>query len=118
MSKKIKTAKDLIELFEVLDSERQNSLFYFAEYLCSRGDLISKEIGEPESVPRPEHETVVGAVKRLKATYYMIESMSVFSDASSLMTEHMIKGRDSVEVIDEMGKLFENAYQNLLKDNS
>ncbi len=117
MSKKAKTAKDLIELFEALDSERQNSLFDFAEYLYSRGDLVSKEIGEPETIPRPEQETVVGAVKRLKSTYYMVESMSVFSDASSLMTEHMVKGRDSAEVINEMEKLFENAYQNLVKDN-
>ncbi len=117
MNKKIKTAKYLIELFEVLDEERQNSLFDFAEYLHSRGDLISKEIGEPAHAPRPENETVVGAIKRLKSTYYMVGSMEVFSDASSLMTEHMVKGRDSTEVINEMEGLFETAYQILLKDN-
>jgi len=33
------------------------------------------------------------------------------------MTEHMVKGRDVVEVIDDMEILFENAYQKLLQDN-
>jgi hypothetical protein len=45
----------------------------------------------------------------------MIESMVVFSSASSLMTEHMVKGRDVVEVIDEMQELFENFHAELLK---
>ena len=118
MSNKARTSKDLIELFDLLDSERQNSLLDFAEYLVSKGDLVSKEIGEPEIIPRPEKETVVGAIKRLKASYHMIESMSVFSDASSLMTEHMVSGRDSKEVIDEMEQLFEKAYQELLRENA
>jgi hypothetical protein len=59
---------------------------------------------------------VVGAVKRLKGKYHMIESMSVFSEASSLMTDHMVKGRDAVEVIDEMEILFEKAYKKLLRE--
>jgi len=118
MSKEKKSAKKLIELYEVLNDERQNSLFDFASYLYSLGDLVNQEIAEPENIPRPQKETVVGAIKRLKATYHMIESMSVFSDASALMTEHMVKGRDSVEVIDEMEKLFDRAYQDLIKEKA
>ena len=64
-------------------------------------------------IPRPNDETVVGAIKRLKQTYPMIESMSVFSTASSLMTEHMVQGRDAVDVIDEMEQLFEAAFEEL-----
>ena len=45
----------------------------------------------------------------------MIESMSVFSAASTLMTDHMVKGRDVIEVIDEMEILFEDAYKELLE---
>ena len=58
----------------------------------------------------------MGAVKRLKTKYHMVESMMVFSAASSLMTDHMVKGRDLVEVIDEMEALFEDAYKKLLQD--
>ena len=108
--------KSLIEIFETLDAERQASLFDFAEFLQSRGDLVVKEISEPVDIKRPDNETVVGAIKRLKKTYPMIDSMSVFSSASELMTEHMVKGRDAIEVIDEMERIFEDFYSKMLKE--
>ena len=108
--------KSLIEIFETLDAERQMSLFDFAEFLQSRGDLVVKEISEPVDIKRPDKETVVGAIKRLKETYPMIDSMSVFSSASELMTDHMVKGRDAIEVIDEMEKIFEDFYSKMLKE--
>lgn len=116
MNNKAKSSTELLEIFESLNDARQQSLFDYASYLHSLGDLQNKEISEPEVIERPETETVVGAIKRLKTTYHMVESMKVFSDASALMTEHMVKGRDVVEVIDEMEVLFENAYQKLLSD--
>ncbi|MCW8830295.1 MAG: hypothetical protein OQK32_02125 [Gammaproteobacteria bacterium] len=109
-------AKFLIEIFETLDTERQASLFDFAEFLQSKGDLVSRELGDPLDIPRPESETVVGAIKRLKQTYPMIDSMQVFSSASELMTEHMVKGRDAIEVIDEMEKIFEDFYSKMLEE--
>ncbi len=108
---------DLRKIFDTLDEERQRSLLDFAEFLQSRGDLKPVEIGEPLDIPRPEDETVVGAIKRLKQTYPMIDSMAVFSEASSLMTDHMVSGRDRVEVIDEMQALFQQAYEKLLQDS-
>ncbi len=111
-----RNAKSLIEIFETLDAERQASLFDFAEYLQSKGGLVAKEVGEPVEIPRPEKESVVGAIKRLKETYPMIDSMKVFSSASELMTEHMVKGRDAIEVIDEMEQIFEKFYAKMLKE--
>jgi len=108
--------KSLIEIFESLDAQRQNSLFEFAEFLQSKGNLVVKEIVPPVEIPRPDKETVVGAIKRLKQTYPMIDSMKVFASASELMTDHMVKGRDAVEVIDEMEKIFEDFYAKILKD--
>jgi len=104
----------LLEIFETLNEERQDSLIDYAEFLQSKGDLVNKEVPEKVEIERPEDETVVGAIKRLKSTYPMIESMSIFSAASSLMTEHMISGRDSVEVIDEMQIIFEEHYQKII----
>jgi len=116
MNKKAKNSTELLEIFESLNEARQQSLFDYASYLHSLGDLQNREIPEPEIIERPATETVVGAIKRLKMTYHMVESMKVFSDASALMTEHMVNGRDVVEVIDEMEVLFENAYQALLSE--
>ena len=115
---KSSASKNLLEIFETLDSERQTSLFQFAEFLQSKGNLVNQEIPEPLDIPRPESETVVGAIKRLKQTYPMVESMAVFSSASALMTDHMVKGREIAEVIDEMETLFAENYQQLIKDKT
>ena len=115
---KIKSSQDLIDLYEAMDDNRRKSLSDFADFLYAQAGPVSKEISPPENIPRPEQETVVGAIKRLKTTYFMIESMSVFSEASSLMTEHMVKGRDVAEVIDEMEVLFEDAYTKLVQESS
>ncbi|MDT8283222.1 MAG: Crp/Fnr family transcriptional regulator [Gammaproteobacteria bacterium] len=118
MNNKPKSSSALVELYEAMDDERKRSLCDFADFLYARADPINKEIPPPENIPRPEKETVVGAVKRLKTTYHMVGSMSVFSAASALMTDHMIKGRDIVEVIDELEILFEEAYKDLLPDDT
>ena len=111
-----RTASMLAELFDTLDDERKASLFDYAEFLQSKGGLVPKEIGEPVEIPRPEEETVVGAIKRLKQTYPMIESRTVFTAASTLMTEHMVNGRNVIEVIDEMQILSHESFEEFLKD--
>jgi hypothetical protein len=116
MSSKAKSSQALIDLYESMDEERKLSLCEFADFLYAKTGPVVKEIPAPEVIPRPEDETVVGAIKRLKGKYHMVESMSVFSAASALMTDHMVKGRDAVEVIDEMEILFESAYKELLED--
>ena len=116
MSSKAKSSQALIDLYESMDEERKLSLSDFADFLYAKAEPVVNEIPPPEDIPRPEVETVVGAVKRLKGKYFMVESMSVFSAASSLMTDHMVKGRDVIEVIDEMEILFERAYKELLQD--
>ena len=109
-----KSSQALIDLYEAMDDERKRSLSDFADFLYEKYGPIEKDIPSPDEITRPESETVVGAVKRLKLTYHMVDSMSVFSAASSLMTDHMVKGRDVVEVIDEMQVLFEQAYEELI----
>jgi hypothetical protein len=116
MMSNVKSSKKLINLYESLDEERQQSLSDFADFLLAKSGPVLKEIPPPEEIPRPEKETVVGAVKRLKLKYHMVESMSVFSAASALMTDHMVKGRDAVEVVDEMEGLFHDAYTKLVDD--
>jgi len=111
-------ADKLKAIYDALDEGRRESLLEFAEFLRERsGAVVKQEIGDPVEIPRPESETVVGAIKRLKQVYPMIESMTVFSSASSLMSKHMVSGRDAMEVIDEMETLFESAYHELLKDD-
>lgn len=109
-------AKALVDLFNALDKDRQVSLFDYAEFLLSKGGTVRQDLGQPVEVPKPENETVVGAIKRLKQTYPMIDSMELFADASNLMTEHMVNGRDAEEVINEIEVLFESTYEKLFKE--
>ncbi len=115
---KLKSSQDLIDLYQALDDSRKKSLSDFADFLYAQAEPVAKEVQAPDDIPRPEQETVVGAIKRLKATYHMVGSMSVFSEASALMTDHMVKGRDVVEVIDEMEVLFEDAYKKLVQESN
>ena len=109
-------AKALSDLFNTLDKDRQQSLFDYAEFLQTKAGNLQQNIGEPVEVPRAENETVVGAIKRLKQTYPMIDSMEVFAVASNLMTEHMVQGRDAEEVINQIEVLFEDTYKKLLRE--
>ncbi|PCI09206.1 MAG: Crp/Fnr family transcriptional regulator [Gammaproteobacteria bacterium] len=115
---KVKSAQDLIVLYETMDDASKRSLCDFADFLSTQSASISKKLLPPEDIKRPEKETVVGAIKRLKKKYPMVDNMSVFSAASSLMTDHMISGRDSVDVIDEMEILFEESYTKLIQKNT
>lgn len=117
INRSVKSGQELLALYEAMDEARKRSLSDFADFLYAQAEPVCKEIPSPVAIERPEKETVVGAIKRLKETYHMVESMSVFSAASSLMTDHMVKGRDPVEVIDEMEMLFDNAYNKLVDDS-
>lgn len=115
--------RDLLKLFSVLESQDQASLLAFAEFLVKRnGTNASIEAEEhtpmePTPIPRPANESVVKAIKRLSATYYMLERDKMLDDTSSLMMKHVMQGRDALSVINELERLFEQHYQRYL-DNS
>jgi CRISPR/Cas system CMR-associated protein Cmr3 (group 5 of RAMP superfamily) len=114
----IKSSTALTDIYEAMDDQRKQSLSDFADFLYAQADPVSKEVPPPVEISRPETETVVGAIKRLKLTYPMIGSMAIFSKASALMSEHMVNGRDVVEVVDEMEILFVDAYDELVQENT
>ena len=108
--------KALADLFNKLDKDRQKSLFDYAEFLQSKSGMVPPDIAEPVDIPKPDNESVVGAIKRMKQSYPMIDSMEVFAVASNLMTDHMVKGRDAEEVINEIEALFEETYKKLIRE--
>ncbi len=108
--------KALVDLFNKLDKDQQQSLFDYAEFLQSRGGVVQQDIARPVEIPKPEKESVVGAIKRMKQSYPMIDSMEVFAVASDLMTDHMVKGRDAEQVISEIEALFEETYKKMFRE--
>ena len=118
-SLKNRQEKQLLDYFSSLDSENKTSLIAFAEFLSKRDIDSSSEItnqytsSEPVPIKRPETESVIKAIKRLTKTYPMIEKEQFLHSISDLMTAHLIQGKDSVSVIDELEILFLNAYKKL-----
>ncbi len=108
----------LRKLFSDLRPEDQQTLLAFAEFLAGRSTpQRPSEIPEPKLIPRPARESVVGAIKRLSASYPMLEKAPMLNETSSLMTQHVMHGRSAPDVIDDLEALFRKHYQ-LLKEAS
>ena len=97
------------------DKDKQ-TLLDFAEFLKSRAPAAKAQIVEPVEIARPEAESVIAAIKRLTATYPMIERSEMFGETSDLMMQHTMSGRSGIEVIDEMEVIFERKFKDMLKD--
>lgn len=112
MSKKTETK--LLNQFKNLPKDAQNSLLDFCDFLSAQYPASDKQIPPPKDLARPHDESVVLAMRRLSDTYFMLDKDSLLHEASSLMSQHILQGREAVEVIDELEVLFKKFYQELI----
>ena len=107
--------KKILAVFKKLSKADRESLQVFGEFLLSRqkGQVL-EDIPEPQLTPRGENESVVAALKRLSASYPMLDKPELLNESSTLMTQHVMQGRDVNEVIDDLETLFDRFYQELL----
>ena len=107
--------KKLLAQFECLSETQRETLLSFAEFLTTQtpqDQAESAPLPEPRYTPRPEQESVVAAIKRLNATYFMLEDRAgLLNETSVLMTQHVMQGRDISEVIDELETVFARFYE-------
>ncbi|WP_455211241.1 hypothetical protein [Kaarinaea lacus] len=112
--------KKLLKLFNSLGGPERDMLLGFAEYLAVRasGEPASspKAVPQPLDVPRPEKESVVAAIKRLSSTYHMLDDPRLLNEASVLMSQHVMQGREADQVIDELQTLFAKFYEDMLAE--
>jgi hypothetical protein len=120
--------EQLLELFAALDERDRHALTAFAQFLGARSrdggrpeDQASQTVArepqdlpEPKPIPRPAHESVVAAIKRLAASYHMLNRAKMLNETSALMSRHVLEGRDAKEVIDELERLFQDRYRDFL----
>jgi len=109
-----KTEKRLREILGELPEAQAIALLEYAEFLANRY-AGPKEITAPLDIPRPGKESVVKAIKRLGATYPMLDRSKMLNETSVLMTQHVISGRNAVEVIDELELMFRRHYEKFAK---
>ena len=108
----------LQQIVKQLPSEYQRMLLAFAEFLQTQVVSDSAPPLQPRHLPRPPEESVVAAIKRLSQSYPMLEKAKMLDKTSSLMTEHILQGRDKVSVIDELEMIFEQHYEEYLREQT
>lgn len=104
--------KKLLQQFRGLTESQRETLFDFAAFLATRSELATAtEPLQPLPMERPAQESVVKAIKRLMATYPMLERNKLLHETSNQMTRHVIHGIPAVTVIDELEVLFCRQYE-------
>ncbi len=118
-----KKEREWLKLFKDLSESDQQSLVAFAQFLHSRADVSSDEAisdtvtkadeipTQPLAISRPDEESVIKAIKRLTATYPMVDKESILHPISNLMTAHMLQGKSAPDVIDELESVFLKEYE-------
>ncbi len=66
---------------------------------------------EPVDIPRPETETIIGAVKRLSETYHMLSKDKMLHETADLVGQSMMGTRDTADVIDDLEQVFRRYYE-------
>lgn len=119
-----KTGKRLLDILESLPPAQAETLLEFAEFLAARqGQAAPSDAPQqvaaaalPLDIPRPEKESVVKAIKRLAATYPMLDRSKMLNETSTLMTQHIMQGRAASEIIDELEAMFRSWYERQVQD--
>ena len=105
----LEAQRRLQSIFKQLSPQHKETILSFAEFLLAQ--TIPELPAKPQIQPRPSHESVIAAIKRLSKSYPMLDKAKMLDETSNLMTEHMLKGRDSVEIIDELEAIFLRHYK-------
>lgn len=105
--------KKLVKIFNQLATPERDMLLGFAEYLAQRSQTTSVDAvaQKPNIIPRPEKESVVAAIKRLSASYPMLDDPVLLNESSTLMSQHVMQGREAETVIDALESMFLRHYQ-------
>ena len=78
----------LVKLFDEMSQQHRQSLLDYASFLHQQSAAQAPaEKLEPIAKPRPEKENVVNAIKRLRASYFMLDSDKLLNETSSLMAQ-------------------------------
>lgn len=112
-----KQSRELDVLMSQLQDEHQQAVVDFAAFLVQKYNIQTPvEAGlQPAAITRPEGESVIAAIKRLKETYYMLDTDGLLDETSSLMGQHILRGREASAVINELQSLFESKYKKYLQ---
>ncbi|MDO6461226.1 hypothetical protein Q4485_11005 [Granulosicoccaceae sp. 1_MG-2023] len=101
---------ELLAVFARLDAASRRSLLDFARFLLANNASPAAQAAPyrgPDVVPPgPPDETVIAALKRMRGAYAGLDTDTLLTRASALMSEHLLQGREAAEVIRDIEQLF------------
>jgi len=106
--------RKLLRLSRRLDAGQREQLLTFAEFLHSRSkspQAAPEPLQEPKKLLAAESETVVGAIKRLRESYSMLDTRLMLQDTAAIMSKHAVGGLSAPEAIAELEALFQDCYE-------
>ena len=111
----------LLRTSRKLDDAQRDQLLTFGEFLVSRKKEAvagaSAALSEPLPTPARDEETVVGAIKRLRESYYMLDAKVMLNDTASVMSKHAVGGLPAEAAIVELESLFLRHYERYRDDS-
>lgn len=94
---------ELLALFHALHPRERRSLLDYAAFLAQR----SCRAVVPKTLPRPESETVVHAIRRLNRAHPQLRRHPQLTRrAEALLAQHMVDARPAGDVIDELERCY------------
>jgi len=94
----------------VLPDEALDSLCEFAEFLVAKYPAPELEQAYV-SLPRPQGESVIAAIRRLSKSYPMLDKTTLFDQTSAAMSAHILQDISAEESIDKLETVFREKYQ-------
>jgi len=110
--------KQLQSLFSRMSETGREALLEYAVFLQARHPLPAEISQAPLQIERPSEESVVAAIKRLSATYPMLDRQALLHETSAFMMQHVVQGKAATEVIDELESYFSKQYRQQAQRNN
>ena len=107
-----KRGQRLGDIAAQLPESQAQALLDYAEFLLARYGGAPADDPPLRDLPRPPNESVVAAIKRLRASYPMLDATKLLNETSVLMSEHVLRGRAAADVIDALEQLFRRHFEN------
>ena len=102
----------LLELIDRLPPDKVEQVIDFAQFLVERYS-IERGSTQPLAIAAHPDETVMDAIKRMRATYPMLDAAGLLPQCAELMTQHIMGERERNQIIADLESLFLNKYQEL-----
>lgn len=109
-----KDRQRLLTIWRNMQEVDRHAWIKFGEFLTAQADGMAEQspVGaEPLPIPKPEQESAVQALKRLKRTYPMIEADAVLLGEAAQLVMQRVMGATDAELIPKVETLFADRYR-------